>query len=169
MPTPTPGFYLNWTQGTAVLTGRVNLVFQQNEAVSGISFPGNETIPINVFMSSSARDKQTFDTLSNTRLYLTGDLTQIATVQTVWPPLGGGLFISYDGGRTYTGFSTTYGYQPNPSTWPIVPAISIGLNGQDGVLGPFDSANFILKFVIPDQATQYQVYDISLTADYDVV
>jgi hypothetical protein len=168
MSLPTPGFYLTWTQGTAVLIGKVDLVFQQEEAVAGISFPGQSTIPINIFMASSARDLQTFDTLRNTRLYLTGNAAEIETVQTVWPPLGGGLFISYDGGRSYNLFSTTYGYQSNPSTWPIVPAQSIGLNGQDGVLGPFDSANFILKFVIPPQATQYQIYDISLTADFDV-
>lgn len=164
----TPGFFLEWDQGTAVLIGLVDMVFQQNEAVDGISFPGNSTIPISISMASSARGLQTFDTLRNTKLYLTGDPTQIATIQTVWPPLGGGLFISYDGGKTYTAFSSTYGYQADPTTWPLVPAVSIGLNGEDGVLGPFDSAMFVLKFVIPEAATQYQIYDIALTADFDV-
>lgn len=167
MPT-TPGLYLVWTQGTGVLIGQVNLVFQQTEAVQGISFPSNGTIPINVRMASSARDLQTFDTLQNVRLYLTGDPTQIATIQTVWAAQGGGLLISYDGGRTYSTFSATYGYELDPTTWVTLPAVSIGLNGHDGILGPFDSANFVLKFVIPEVATQYQIYDISLTADFDV-
>lgn len=167
MPTA-PAFYLVWDQGLGVLIGKVNGVFQQNEAVQGISFPGNSTIPVNVSLASSAKDNQTFDTLRNVKLYLTGDPTEIATVQTVWPTQGGGLLISYDGGRTYSTFSTTYGYEANPSTWPLLPAVSVGLNGQDGVLGPFDSANMVLKYVIPEQATQYQIYDVSLTADFDV-
>ncbi len=164
----TPQFYLVWTQGTSVLIGDVNGVFQQNEAVQGISFPNNSTIPLNVRMASCAREIQSFDTLINVRLYLTGDPTEIATVQTIWPPLGGGLFISYDGGKTYTPFTTTYGYVNDPTTWVLLPATAIGLNGVQGTLGPFDSANFILKYVIPEQATQYQIYDISLTADFDV-
>jgi hypothetical protein len=168
MSTPTPGFYLVWNQGLGVLIGKENGVFQQNEAVDGISFPTQQTIPISLTMASSARDKQTFDTLNNVHLYLTGDPTQIATVQTIWPTQGGGFMISYDGGRTYNTFSTTYGYQLDPTTWPILPAQSVGLNGQDGVLGPFDSASFVVKYVIPEQATQYQIYDIALTADFDV-
>lgn len=164
----TPGVFLVWTQGSGVLIGRVNLVFQENEAIAGISFPNNETIPINVRMASSAHDLQTFDTFRNVKLYLTGDPDQINTVQTVWPSQGGGLFISYDGGRSYTVFSPTYGLESDPSTWVLLPAKSIGLGGQDGILGPFDSANFVLKYVIPEQATQFQIYDIALTADFDV-
>jgi hypothetical protein len=164
----TPGFYLVWDQGTGVLIGKVNGVFQENEAVQGISFPSQQTIPINVRLASCARDIQSFDTLRNVKLYLTGDPTEIATVQTIWPPLGGGFYISYDGGKTYTVFSPTYGYENDPTTWVLLPAEAIGLNGVDGTLGPFDSANLILKYVIPEQATQYQIYDIALTADFDV-
>lgn len=166
MPT-TPGIFLVWTQGNGVLIGRVNLVFQENEAIQGISFPNNETIPVNVRMASSAHDLHTFDTLRNVKLFLTGPANQIATVQGVWPTQGGGLFISYDGGRSYTPFSTSYGYEADPSTWVLLPATSIGLGGQDGILGPFDSANFVLKYIIPEQATQFQVYDVALTADFD--
>lgn len=164
----TPGVYLNWSQGSAILVGKTNTIFQETEAVAGISFPGNETIPINVRMASSARDQQTFDTFTNVKLYLTGDSAQIATIQTVWPAQGGGLLISYDGGRTYKTFSITYGYELDPLTWILLPAQSIGLGGVDGILGPFGSANFVLKFVVPAQATQFQVYDIQLTADFDV-
>lgn len=165
----TPGFYLVWTQGSTVLVGKTNLVFGETEAIQGISFPSNETIPVNVRMASSARDHQSFDTLRSVKLYLTGDPDQIATVQSVWPSQGGGLKISYDGGRSYTTFTTTYGYEANPATWILLPAQSIGLGGADGILGPFDSANLVLKYAIPQQANQFQVYDVALTADFDVV
>jgi hypothetical protein len=164
----TPGFFLEWDQGLTVLIGLVNNVFQQDEAVAGISFPGYTTIPIQVTMASSGRSLRTFDTLINTKLYLTGNPAEIEIVQVIWPTMGGGLYISYDNGKTYTPFTTTYGYQPNPATWPLVPAGSIGLNGEDGVLSFLQSANFVLKFIIPVKATQYQIYDIALTADFDV-
>jgi hypothetical protein len=167
MPT-LPGIYLVWTQGSALLVGEFNHIFEQQEAIQGISFPNHSTTPIPIEMASSARDHFTFDTLINVKLYLTGDPEQIAIVQGTWPAQGGGLFISYDGGRTYTAFSTTYGYEPNPTTWVTLPAASVGISGQDGVLGPFDAAHFVVKYVIPEQATQYQIYDISLTCDFDV-
>lgn len=164
----TPGFYLVWTQGTGVLIGKVNGVFQQNEAVQGISFPGQQTTPLNVRMASSASQLQTFDTLRNVRFYLTGNPDEIAIVKTVWTTQGGGYYISYDGGKTYNQFNTTYGYKADPSTWVLMPAEAVGLNGQDGVLGPLDSANLVLQYIIPAQATQYQIYDIALTCDFDV-
>jgi hypothetical protein len=119
-------------------------------------------------MSSSSHDLQTFDTFRNVKLYLTGDPAQIAIVQGLWPTQGGGLFISYDGGKTYTPFTTSYGYESNPATWVLLPAVAIGLGGLDGILGPFDSANLVLKYIIPEQANQYQIYNVSLTADFDV-
>lgn len=165
---PNPGFYLVWTQGSGELVGQINLVFQEQPAVQGITFPGASTTPVNVQLASCAREIQSFDTLRNVRLYLTGDPDEIQTVQTVWPSQGGGFFISYDGGRTYQPFTTTYGYEADPSTWPLLPQAAIGLSGTTGQLGPLDSANLVLKYIIPVQATQYQVYSVSLTADFDV-
>jgi hypothetical protein len=165
---PTPGVYLNWMQGTAVLIGLVNTIFQENPCVEGITFPSNSTTPVNVRMSSSSHDLQTFDTFRNVKLYLTGDPDQIAIIQGLWPTQGGGLFISYDGGKTYTPFTTTYGYQADPTTWVLLPAVAVGLGGLNGVLGPFDSANLVLKYVIPEQANQYDIYNVQLTADFDV-
>lgn len=167
MPT-TPGFFLEWDQGSSTLVGIVDKVFQEQEAVAGISFPSNSTIPITVSLSSSARSLQTFDNLINTKLYLTGDPEQIQNIQTIWPTQNGGLYISYDGGKTYNVFSTTYGYESIPSTWPIVPAVSIGLDAEDGFIGPYASANFVLQYIIPPQATQYQIYDIYLGVSFDV-
>lgn len=164
----TPGFYLLWSQGTSILIGEVNGVFEQNEAVQGISFPGKQTTPLNITMASSASQLQTFDTLRNVRFYLTGPADEIATVQTIWATQGGGYYISYDGGKTYNQFNTTYGYELDSTTWALMPAIAVGLNGEDGVLGPFDSANLVLQYIVPAQATQYQSYDIALTCDFDV-
>lgn len=164
----TPGVYLNWKQGSTILIGEVNMVFQENEAVDGISFPANSTTPISLMMSSSASDLHTTDTFRNTRLYLAGDPAEIAIVQTVWPPLGGGFYISFDGGKIYNQFNTTYGYGPDPNTWVLVPASCIGLTATNGILGPLDSASFVVQYIIPEQATQYQIYDIQLTADFDI-
>lgn len=163
-----PGVYLNWTQGNNILIGLNNLVFQENPALLGITFPTQSTTPINVRMASSSHNLGTFDTFKNIKLYLTGNINQIAIVQGLWPTQGGGLFISYDGGKTYKVFSTTYGYESDPTTWILLPAVAVGLGGQDGILGPFDSANLVLKYVIPEQATQYDIYDVQLTADFDV-
>lgn len=163
-----PGFYLVWTQGTAILVGEANGVFNQTEAVFGITFPNQQTKPLSVNLSSSAHQNNGFDTLNNTKLYLTGPTAELAIVQQLWPSLGGGLQISFDGGLTYHTFSTTYGYQADPSTWVLIPESAIGLNATAGQLGPFDSANFLLQYSIPEAATQYQIYDVALTADFDV-
>jgi hypothetical protein len=165
---PTPGVYLNWSQGNSILIGLDNLIFQEDQALLGITFPTQSTVPINVRMSSSSHDLGTFDTFRNVKLYLTGAANQIAIVQGLWPTQGGGLLISYDGGKTYTPFTTTYGYEADPTTWVLLPAVAVGLGGHDGILGPFDSANLVLKYVIPEQATQYDIYDVQLTADFDV-
>lgn len=164
----TPGFYLVWTQGTAILVGESHGVFNQNESVFGITFPNQQTQPLAINLASSAHQNNGFDTLNNTRLYLTGPADEIAIVQGTWPTLGGGIQISFDGGLTYHTFSTTYGYQNTPSTWVLIPESAIGLNATAGQLGPYDSANFLLRYVIPEAATQYQIYDIALTADFDV-
>lgn len=165
---PTPGFYLVWTQGPNILIGQSGSTFVRGQALLGIIFPNEATQPINIQLASSAREQQTFDTLRNVKLYLTGDPDQIATVQTVWPLSGGGLQISFDGGRSYKTFSTAYGYEADPSSWVTLPAISIGLNGTDGTLGAFDSANILMKYVIPENADQFAIYNVSLTADFDV-
>ncbi|MGC1582157.1 MAG: hypothetical protein WA766_11770 [Candidatus Acidiferrales bacterium] len=164
----TPGLYLVWTQGTAILVGESNGVFEQNEAVFGISFPNQQTQPLTINLASSAHQNNGFDTLNNTKLYLTGPAEEIAIVQSTWPALGGGLQISFDGGLTYNTFSATYGYQANPATWVEIPAEAMGLNGMAGQLGPYDSANMLLRYVIPEAATQYQIYNVALAADFDV-
>jgi hypothetical protein len=164
----TPGFYLVWSQSTVTLVGQVSGSFVQEEAIQGISFPGSTTTPLSINLASCARELNTFDNLINVKLYLTGDSDQIKIIQSDWPAIGGGLQISFDGGRTYNTFTTTYGYQATPSTWVLLPAEAIGLNGNAGTLSPFDSANLLLRYIIPTSAVDYDIFQIALTADFDV-
>ena len=89
------------------------------------------------------------------KFYLTGDADDLTLVQKTWPNLGfaynpprpelnGGFQISFDGinwttfsikDPTLTG-SVGAGDQNDPTTWILLPASSIGVNGQDGTLGP---------------------------------
>jgi hypothetical protein len=93
------------------------------------------------------------------------------------PEMNGGFEISFDGTSWIT-FSAVQssvpgsvgvGDQNDPSTWVILPATAIGLNGTEGILGPYDTATLYLRYVIPNSVTDYQVFDISLVADVDVV
>jgi hypothetical protein len=139
-------------------------------------------------LNSSANANGTFDILSGVKFYLTGATADLAIVQSQWPNLGlafnpprpelnGGLQISFDG-TTWTTFSTVetgvsgsvgVGDQNDPTTWLLLPAISIGLSGADGTLGPYDIATMSLRCVIPDSVTNYQIFDINLAVDCDVV
>lgn len=164
-----PGFFLIWSRNFSVLVGKNGNEFLQKPAIHGISFPGNSTNPISINVKSSASQNHTFETLKNVQLYITGPASQIKTIQLDWPALGGGLQISFDEGKTYNTFTTTYGYYADSSTWVTLPAIAVGLNGIAGTLGPFDSASMLLRYVIPEGATQLSVFELALTADFDVI
>jgi hypothetical protein len=49
-----------------------------------------------------------------------------------------------------------------------LPAISIGQNGEDGVLGSYDVAQMYVRFLIPSVATTYKNFNIQLAADVDI-
>lgn len=57
----------------------------------------------------------------------------------------------------------------NPSSWLGLPAIAIGTGASDGVLGPYDTATLYLRYVIPGTADEYQVFNIQLAVDCDIV
>lgn len=143
-----------------------------------ITFPGRSTEALPLGLRSSARETQTFETLTSVRLYLAG--ADVPIVQELWPSYGdahsparpelnGGFELSFDGGRSWTRFSKTVGYAPDPSTWVLLPACALGLDGQDGILKPFDRAHLLARYVVPPQADQYRVFDIRLMVDVDVV
>ena len=164
------------------LTLRVLLEWDRANVAEGpvfpITFPGRITEALPLRLRSSAWDIQSLQILTNVRLYLTG--AGVPIVQELWPTYGdaytparpelnGGFELSFDSGRTWTRFSKTVGHQDDPATWVVVPACAIGLDGQDGVLGPFDQARLLARYVIPPQADQFQVFDIRLAVDVDII
>jgi hypothetical protein len=105
-----------------------------------------------------------------------------------WPNLGlvggnnntelnGGLQISFDG-INWTTFSSvqagavgsvSVGDLSDYDSWVVLPAISVGLNGSDGIIGPFDTATMYLRYIIPPGADNYQLFNIALACDVDIV
>lgn len=170
-------FYINWQKGDTVLRGVDGGQFVDNKLVYPIGFPAGTTDAQLISLRSSARDTHTFERLTNLRLYLTG--SDVSIVQESWPYLGntfsparpelnGGFLISFDGGRNYITFDKTHGYESDPTTWIQVPALAIGLNGIDGVLGAFDDAQFLVRYKIPSLASSFKVLDIQLVPDFDI-
>jgi hypothetical protein len=173
--------YLIWQENGTVLTGQDSSGnWINNNETFAINYPGNMTEAHILNVYSSAQINKTYNTLINVKLYLTGDAESLQIVQEFWPILGngyvpfrtnlnGGFEISFDGGSNYTRFSTSVGYQQDPSTWITLPAISVGINGQDGVLGAFDIATLIVRFVIPPGSVEFQKLNIGLALDFDVI
>lgn len=177
-----PAFYLIWEQNGSLLQGvdPSSKKWTAGSLVYPVSFPGSLSIPQVATLRSSARATNTLETLSGVKLYLTGNTSDLSIVQGQWPYLGnsftpsrpelnGGMEISFDGGRSYTRFSNEVGLEATSATWITLPAVSVGLNGIAGQLGPFDQAHFLLRFNIPQGATLYKVPDVRLAADFDII
>jgi hypothetical protein len=167
-------FYLIWQYNDAVIRGQQDGSWVDGELTFPVSFPGEYSSALRVTLRSSARDTGTFETLQGLKLYLQG--SDAAVVQQQWPvisadrpELNGGFEISFDNGRTYTRFDATHGLESNVSTWLTVPASAIGLDGQNGILGPFDQAHFLVRYRIPPTATLFGKLDIRLAAGFDIV
>ena len=171
-------FYLIWKRGDTLLRGYEESAWVDGSLVFPITFPGRTSAAVPITLQSSARDTRTFETLQNIRLYLTG--TDVSLVQETWPyygdtctpsrpELNGGFEVSFDHGRSWTRFSKTVGYEPDPSTWVSIPTTAVGLSGLTGQLGPFDQAHLLVRYTVPQQTTVFKVLDIQLAADFDVV
>lgn len=148
-----------------------------NGASFPIGFPGTTSVPQQLQVKSNAAALQTFETLTNVKLFLTGDADDINIVQNIWPTLGGntrpelngGVEISFDFGRTYTRFDATHGAEADISTWIQLPVEAVGSAGAAQTLGAFDVAHLILRYVIPPGATQFEKLNISLALDFDII
>lgn len=141
-----------------------------------VVFPGTSSLATQIQMRTNARDLQSYETVQNVSFYLSGNATDVNTVQNVWPvisssqsQLNGGFDISFDFGRTYIRFNNTTGVLGDPSSWILLPAEAIGSQGVDGQLGAFDSATMIIRLVIPPSATEYKILNIELGVDFDVI
>lgn len=170
--------YFVWKQNGLLLRGRLNDGWVDGNLAFPVGFPGVPNTTQTLLLSSSASSEGTLETFRNVKLYLTGDPGDIAIVQGLWPTYGnsynpprteinGGLDISFDGAN-YTRFSSTVGWEADPSTWLTLPAVAIGLNGTDGVLGAYDSAQILIRFTIPYVADLFKTYNIQLAADADI-
>jgi hypothetical protein len=170
--------YLVWFHNGVMVRGYQNGSWVDGDLVFPIAFPGAPSETEVVTLQSSASSEGSLETFRNVKLYLTGDPADVAVVQTVWPYLGdaysparpemnGGLEISFDGSN-YTRFSKQVGYEGDPSTWITLPALSIGQNGQDGVLGAYDTAQFYIRYTIPAVTNVYNTFKLQLAADVDI-
>jgi hypothetical protein len=174
-------FYLIWQQNGVTLTGKDSSGnYINNALVFNINYPGNLTEAQNISVSSSAQTENTFNTLTNVGIYLTGDPVSLEIVQQLWPTLGngyypvradlnGGFQISFDGGSNYTTFDPSTGVEGQPNTYITLPALAVGINGETGTLGAFDVANFIIRLIIPPGAVEYQQLNIALALDFDII
>jgi len=162
--------HLIWSQNGSLLRGWDSLtgVWCDGQVNQGVCFPGQVTQAQPIELSSSARNG-TLETLSNLKLYLAGDAMDIAIMQATYPALGGGVEISFNRGLTYQTFSMTYGYEAVANTWILLPKESVGLLGVDGVLQPFESARFLIRYRIPANVDQFRAYSLRLEADFDVL
>lgn len=165
---PTPPFQLVWTDVS-------NNVMTQSWFPIG--FPGTSSKPQQLQLRSNAAALQTFETLIGVKFFLTGDIDDLNIVQNIWPTLGGasrpelngGVEISFDFGRTFTRFDAITGVEGDSSTWVSLPVEAVGSAGATETLGAFDTAHLIVRYVIPPGADQYQVFDIRLALDFDII
>jgi len=141
-----------------------------------VGFPGTSSEAKGIQMTTNAISLQTFESLQDVQLFLTGDADSLEIVQNQWPVisstntgLNGGYDISFDNGQTYTRFTPTAGLVSNPSTWITVPATAIGSGAIDGQLSAFDTAHFLLRVVVPPSATNFQVFNVVLSANFNIL
>lgn len=147
------------------------------QAIFPIGFPGTSSLPQQLQVQSNSATLGTFETLMGVKFFLTGDAEDINTVQNIWPFLGGsvnpqlsgGVDISFDFGQTFTRFDSNHGVEGNPSTWVLLPAEAVGIQGVAGVIGAFDLAHFIIRYVIPPEATQFGKLNVLISMGFDII
>jgi hypothetical protein len=198
-------FNLLWSQNGSLIHGYANNKYVEGGLVFPISFPSITCAPQKVNLTSSALANGTLDILSNIKFYLTGDMTDLNTVQGYTPPsnlldppeggwpigwpnigfqhtpslpqLNGGLQISFDNINWITFASkqigapgsVSVGDMNDASSWLLMPGIAVGEGGTDGLLEPFDTATFYLRYIIPPGDTTYKLFNISLALDCDII
>lgn len=166
-------YYVNWIQNGKVLVGNNGVGWVNDKLIYPISFPSSVTDPQNISLQSSSLISNKNYVLKNVYLYLIGE--DANTIQNIWPYLGGstrpelngGLEISFDG-INWTRFNHTTGLKSARNTWLLLSSESTG-NAQDGVLGPLDVANLMIRYIIPYEITLYKVLDVSLGINFEVV
>jgi hypothetical protein len=134
-----------------------------------IAFAGTTSDPVTFLLTTSALAAQNYETAYNLSFYLIGDASDVDLVQNQWPAQNAGLDISFDRGQSWMRFSSTAGLLSNPATWLLLPMKATGHATQDGVLDPFDTAQLMLRFVVPPQWTGTRLLSLQLGIDCDIV
>jgi hypothetical protein len=185
-------FYLNWKQDGKLVRGfdAADGSVLDGQVMFPISFPQVSSPPRRVTLSTSACQSN-LEVASVLSLYLTGNPDDVAEVQCKWPYAGGltedgvhllpgrdgGVEISFDDGRSWKRFAyipgntdgANFGYEKDPSTWVLVPVSAFGAAGTDGMLGPFDQADMLVRFVVPPSVSNYRVLDVRLGISTDIL
>ena len=148
--------HIRWsTVEVALLHGFDNTtqLWTDEDLVLGLANPNLVTAPIEVFLRSNAAMIDSQEILNHVRIYLAGAAADLTRLLEEWPATGNGLEVSFDGGRSWTRFSTVAGNPADPSTWIPLPGVAISSVAADGQIGPMDTARLHLRLnvgAVPD-------------------
>lgn len=153
--------HLIWTHNGKVLRGYdlSDALWKNNVFHFGIGFPGKQTEPKEILLSSSGLRLRSYDILTNVKIRLEADEATLAMFSDWWNS-GCGIEISMDGGATYTLLT-----EDSVS----LKASAIGMDAVDGQLGPFDTARLLMRARVPSNFTDYGKIQFQLAVECDVV
>ncbi len=152
-----------------------------------IAFPGVMGAAQELTLRTSAAEDLTYLNLTGVQFFLDGDADELNTLLYEWPyygsqpgaipqpSLNGGIEVSFDNGVTFQRFCRSrfvlpgLGDPADPTTWLTLPSAAIFPSDADGNLGAFATASMLLRYNVPAQANQYQIFDVRLEAAFDVV
>lgn len=153
--------HILWTYNGRVLHGLdlADATWKDDTFNFGVGFPDKITEARELQLQSSARRRRSYDILTGVELYLTGDPQLLSMITELWPALGCGIDLSQDGGATF---------QLIRGRVPLL-ASAVGMDAQDGELGPFDTARLVMRARIPGSYQEYGRLKFGLAIDCDVI
>lgn len=137
----------------------------------GIIFPGQTTQAQALVLGSSAIYDNIGEELVSVYFYLDGAAADLSVVQGLWPGQGGGMQISFDQGATYQTFkqgASGVGDKMYPDTWLSLSGKPKSAGGPS-ILESTSTATILTRLVVPAQATQYELYLLTLQPDFDIL
>jgi hypothetical protein len=126
----------------------------------GVVVPGQTIGPLTVDLQSSTFLQGTMYVLSGIQFYLDGDAATVALLNTTWPAMNGGIELSFDDGQTWIRFT-----QPGQRI-PLPPTSVLDQLGQ---LQPAETAQFLLRLVVPAAANPNGLNQLRLGVEFDVL
>ena len=163
--------HMMWWKGNKLLRGYdpINQEWVNDAITFGVVYPGIITNSVTVIITSSFRLNNKDGLFDNMRVVLQGTDEELE----LFYDSGVLLDISFDRGKSYNTFSTTYGYKGDPDTWQVIPASSITRPSNnpaiDGRLGWQDSANMLVRYRIPDTSDDFRMYNVSIDIAAEII